>query len=383
MSKRDYYEVLNVPRNIDDQQLKSAYRKLALKYHPDRNPNDKSAEEHFKEAAEAYAVLADPDKRARYDQFGHAGIGGASGSTGFDPAIFSDFNDIFGGAGDFFGFGDLFGGGRRGSARRGADLRYDLEIPFEEAAVGTETTLQIPREETCKDCSGSGSAAGSSPETCPQCQGRGQVHYQQGFLTVGQTCGRCRGHGKIIVTPCPTCHGKGHTQQQRKITVKVPPGIATGQRLRLHGEGEHGGAGSKPGDLYVVIHVQEHPFFHRDGDDLWCEVPVTYPTLVLGGKISVPTMNGNEQLDVPKGTKADARFRVRGKGLPNVSGGGQGNLYVAVRVEIPTKVSLEQKSLIEELDKTMPQKSFGPSERRGSADQTDRPFFDRVKDIFG
>ena len=383
MRKRDYYEVLDVPRTVDDQQLKSAYRKLALKYHPDRNPDDATAEERFKEAAEAYAVLADADKRARYDQFGHAGVGGAAGSAGFDPTIFADFHDIFGGLGDFFGFGDLIGGNRRGGAMRGADLRYDLEIPFEEAAMGTETALQIPREETCDDCRGSGAAAGSSPETCPQCLGRGQVRYQQGFLTVARTCGRCRGRGTIIATPCPRCHGAGHTQQQRKITVKVPAGIATGQRLRLHGEGEYGGAGGRPGDLYVVIHVQEHPFFHREGDDLWCEIPVTYPTLVLGGTISVPTLSGHEQLIVPKGTQADARFRVRGKGLPNVSGRGQGDLYVAIKVEVPATVSREQKSLIEELDKTMPQKSFEPSERRADSHASDRPFFERVKDIFG
>ena len=377
MSTRDYYDVLGVPRDVDETQLKSVYRKLALKYHPDRNPGDQAAEERFKEAAEAYGVLADADKRARYDQFGHAAVGGASGSAGIDPTIFADFNDIFG------GIGDLFGGGRRRSGpQRGSDLRYDLEIAFEEAANGTETTLQIPRAEPCGACAGSGAAAGSSPETCSQCRGRGQVRYQQGFLTVARTCGQCRGTGKVIRTPCRECRGAGRLERDRKITVKVPAGIATGQRLRLYGEGEHGQTGGPPGDLYVVVHVKDHEFFQREGEDLWCAIPVTYPTLVLGGTISVPTLNGNETLHLPKGTQADARFRVRGKGLPHVSGRGHGDLYVTVRVDVPTSVSREQKDLITELDKTMPQRASEPS-RPTETDGDDRPFFERVKDIFG
>ena len=381
MSKRDYYEVLGVARNADDQQIKSAYRKLALQYHPDRNPGDRTAEERFKEAAEAYAVLADRDKRTRYDRFGHAGVGGASGSPGFDPTIFADFNDIFsglGGLGDLFGFGT---GGRRGPAR-GADLRYDLEIGFDEMSSGTETTLLIPREEQCEACNGSGAAAGSRPDTCPQCRGRGQVRYQQGFLTVARTCGHCRGAGTIIRTPCGACHGRGRRERQRKLTVKVPAGIGSGQRLRLSGEGEHGEVGGPPGDLYVVVHVRDHEFFQREDDDLHCTVPVSYPTLVLGGTIEVPTLAGSETVTVPKGTSTETRFRLRGKGLPRVSARGRGDLYVTVRVEVPTALSHEQKALITELDRTMPPGKADPL-RPVAADEGERPFFDRVKDIFG
>ena len=382
MSKRDYYEVLGVPRTADAQQIKSAYRKLALKYHPDRNPEDATAEERFKEAAEAYAVLADSDKRTRYDQFGHTGVGATPGSSGFDPTIFADFGDIFGGLGNFFGVDDPFGGARRrGGAMQGGDLQYDLEISFEETAAGTETTIQIPSEESCGTCRGSGAALGSRPETCSQCRGRGQLRYQQGLFTVARTCGQCRGTGKILTHLCTDCRGGGRVQRERRLTVKVPAGIATGQRLRLHGEGEHGINGGPPGDLYVVVHVKEHPFFHRDGDDLLCEIPIAYPTLVLGGEIVVPTLNGHEKLTIPYGTQTNTRFRLRGKGLPNVSGRGRGNLYVAVQVEVPTKMSPEQRVLIEKLDKIMPQKSFQPTAR--TAEQETRPFFDRVKDIFG
>ena len=378
MSTRDYYEVLEVPRTADDQQIKSAYRKLALKYHPDRNPGDAAAEEKFKEAAEAYAVLADADKRGRYDRFGHAGLGGGAAASGFDPSVFSDFGDILGGLGDFFGFG---GGRGRGGAMRGADLRYDLPIPFEEAATGTETTLQIPRQERCDRCEGAGAEPGTKPETCRQCGGHGQVRFQQGFLTVARTCGHCRGTGQMISHPCTNCRGTGQVERERKLTVKIPAGIATGQRLRLHGEGEHGAGGGPPGDLYVVIHVEDHPFFRREEDDLLCEVPVTYPTLVLGGAISVPTLNGDQSIDIPKGTQSNARFRLRGKGMPHVSGRGHGDLYVAVKVEVPTRLSKGQKSLIEQLDETMPKKSFEPSDRQGADEH--HSLFDKVRDIFG
>jgi molecular chaperone DnaJ len=381
VSKRDYYEVLGVDRQATDGQIKTAYRKLAMKYHPDRNPGDKQAEEHFKEAAEAYAVLADREKRSLYDRFGHAGVSGvAAGGPGFDPTIFADFSDIFAGLGDVFGFGDVFGGRRRrGGPQRGADLRYDLEITFEEAALGTETAIQIPREETCDTCRGSGAAPGTSPETCGQCRGSGQLRYQQGFLTVARPCPNCRGTGKTIAKPCQTCRGAGRIGRERKLTVKIPPGISTGQRLRLTGEGEHGSSGGPAGDLYVVVHVQEHPFFQREGDDLYCELPVSFPTLALGGTVRIPTLNGDEELHVPAGTQPGTRFRVRGKGMPNVSGRGHGDLHVIARVSVPKKLTKEQRHLIEELAKTL--RDERPSVEGG--DGTDKPFFERVKDIFG
>jgi molecular chaperone DnaJ len=379
MSKRDYYEVLGVARNATDQEIKSAYRKLALKYHPDRNQGDKQAEEHFKEAAEAYSVLADAQKRGAYDRFGHAGVGAAAGAGGFDPTIFADFNDIFGNLGDIFGLGDLFGGGRRRSGpQRGSDLRYDLEITFEEAARGGETTIQIPREETCETCKGSGAAPGTSPDTCPQCKGRGQLRFQQGFLTIARPCHVCHGSGRLITKPCATCRGIGRTTKDRRITVKIPAGIATGQRLRLYGEGEHGGAGGPAGDLYVVVHVQEHPFFHREGDDLYCEAPVNFPTLALGGDIEIPTLDEPESVSIPAGTQSGARFKLRGKGMPNVSGHGKGDLYVVVRAAIPRKLTKEQKKIVEQLAQTM-----APEAIDATANSDEKPFFEKVKDIFG
>jgi molecular chaperone DnaJ len=378
VSKRDYYEVLGITREATDQQVKSAYRKLALKHHPDRNPGNREAEEHFKEAAEAYAVLADREKRGLYDRFGHAGVSGA-GSGGIDPTIFADFSDIFAGLGDAFGFGDIFGARRRrGGPQRGSDLRYDLEITFEESATGAETTIQIPREEVCETCKGSGAAAGTSPETCHQCRGSGQLRYQQGFLTVARPCPNCRGTGKTIAKPCPTCRGAGRVARDRKLTVKIPPGIATGQRLRLHAEGEHGTAGGPPGDLYVVVHVQDHHFFHREGDDLFCELPIGFPTLALGGSVKVPTLNGREELNIPAGTQAGARFKLRGKGMPNVSGRGHGDLHVIAGVAVPKKLTKEQKHLLEELSKTLPLQEADADRPEG-----EKPFFERVKDIFG
>jgi molecular chaperone DnaJ len=381
MSRRDYYEVLGVPRDASDQQIKSAYRKLALKYHPDRNPGDKAAEEQFKEAAEAYAILADTEKRQLYDRFGHAGVSGASaGAGGFDPTIFADFSDIFAGLGDVFGFGDIFGGRRRRSGpQRGADLRYDLEITFEESARGAETTIQIPREETCETCSGSGASPGTTAETCAQCRGTGQLRYQQGFLTVARPCANCRGTGKTIAKPCATCRGAGRVGRERKLTVKIPPGIATGQRLRLYGEGEHGSAGGPPGDLYVVVHVQEHSFFHREEDDLYCELPISFPTLALGGTVKVPTLDDREELDIPSGTQPGTRFKLRGKGMPNVSGRGRGDLYVIARVSVPKKLTKEQKALLEELSRTLP----SDKDISSDGDGNEKPFFERVKDIFG
>ena len=381
MSKRDFYDVLEIARGANDQEIKSAYRKLALKFHPDRNPGDKAAEEKFKEAAEAYAILADPQKRAAYDRYGFAAVGGAgAGPGGFDPNVFVGFEDVLGGLGDIFGFGDLFGGGRRRGPQRGADLRYDLEISFEEAARGTDTTIQIPRQEACETCSGTGAARGTKPTACPHCRGTGQLRYQQGFFTVARTCGQCRGAGTIIGKPCPDCHGVGHVTRERKLTVKIPAGIATGQRLRLTGEGEAGPAGGPAGDLYVVVHAQEHAFFQRDGNDLHCEVPVHFPTLALGGEIRVPTLDGGEPLKIPEGTQSGTTFRLRGKGMPDVGGRGHGDLLVTVRVTMPKKLTKEQKKLLDELAATLPEQTFEPVARE---DHDERGLFDKVKDIFG
>ena len=380
MSKRDYYDVLGVSRDASDQDIKSAYRKLALKHHPDRNPGNHEAEENFKEAAEAYAVLADADKRAAYDRFGHAGVSSAGGPGGFDPTIFADFGDIFGGLRDIFGFGDFFGGGRRGGPQRGTDLRYDLEISFEESAIGMETSIQIPRQETCETCKGSGAAPGTSPTVCPQCGGRGQIRYQQGFFTVAQTCRQCGGEGRVITKACPECRGHGHLPRQRKLTVRIPAGIASGQRLRLYGEGEAGPGGGPAGDLYVVVHVQDHEVFRREGDDLYCRVPVTFPILALGGEISVPTLSGHEKVTVPEGTESGQVFRLRGKGMPSVSGRGRGDLHVVVDVTTPRKLTKEQRHLLEQLAKTMPVEKLKPLKPK--EEDEDRTVFERVKDIF-
>lgn len=384
MAKRDYYDVLGVARTASEKDIKSAYRKLALQYHPDRNQGNAEAEEKFKEAAEAFAVLGDQEKRPLYDRYGHAGVSGpGGGGPAFDPSVFADFGDLFGGIGDIFGFGDVFGGGRRrGGPRRGSDLRYDLEVPFEQAAFGHETTLQIPREETCETCRGSGAAAGTSVETCTQCRGTGQLRFQQGFFTVARPCGTCRGTGRVVATPCATCRGAGRVTQERKITVKIPAGIATGQRLRLMGEGEHGAGGGPPGDLYVVVHVADHPVFKREDDDLFAEVPVQFTTLALGGRIDVPTLGGGTAtLDIPEGTPAGKSFRLKGKGLANVSGRGMGDLHVTVSVIVPRKPGRDLKHALEALRKQLPDETGTP--RSSEHDDEDKPFFERVKDIFG
>jgi len=381
VSKRDYYEVLGVSRSAGDGEIKSAYRKLAMKCHPDKNPGDKDAEEKFKEAAEAYSVLADANKRSAYDRFGHAAVSGAAGGGGFDPNVFAefDFSDILG---NMFGFGDLFGGRRRGGPQRGADLRYDLEIPFEESARGAETTIQIPRQENCEACQGSGAAPGSSPSTCPQCRGQGQVRFQQGFFTVARTCPQCRGAGKIISKPCQTCRGAGRVTKDRKITVKIPAGIATGQQLRLQHEGEAGSAGGPAGHLYVVIHVEEHEFFRRDGINLFCEIPVNFTTLALGGDIQVPTLDGSESVKVHEGTQTGTTLRLRGKGMPDVNGRGRGDLFATVQVQTPKKLTREQRKLVEQLAGVLPKEKFEPR-ARGEREEDERNLFDRVKDMFG
>ena len=381
MSKRDYYEVLGVARNSGDTEIKSAYRKLAMQHHPDRNPGNHAAEEKFKEAAEAYAILADEEKRRLYDRFGHAGVSSAAGAGGFDPSTFRGFEDIFGNLGDIFGIGDMFGGGRRGGPQRGTDLRYDLEITFEEAARGTETAIQIPRQEQCGACKGTGAAPGSTPTTCPQCRGQGQVRYQQGFFTVARTCPQCRGAGQTIGKPCQTCRGNGRVARERKITVKIPAGIATGQQLRLQGEGEAGGPGAPAGHLYVVVHVREHEFFRRDGVNLFCEIGVQFTTLALGGEIDVPTLDGAEKVRIHEGTQTGTTLRLRGKGMPDVSGKGRGDLFATVQVVTPKKLTREQRRLVEQLADALPKERFEPRAR--DDEEHERNLFDRVKDMFG
>lgn len=346
--KADYYEILGVARDATDPRIKSAYRKLALQYHPDKNPGDKEAEEKFKSAAEAYAVLSDADKRSRYDRFGHQGVGGA-GAGGIDPTIFADFSDIFGGLGDLFGFG----GGRRGGRRasRGADLRYDLRLTFEEAAFGTTTTLKIPRYEHCESCDGQGSADGAAPEPCSACGGRGQVAFNRGFMTVARTCPQCNGEGTVVTDPCPECHGQGLVEKIREIEVKIPAGVDTGARMRLTGEGEHGRHAGPPGDLYVVLAVQDHPSFRREGADVYSELPLRYSQAVLGTSAQVETIHGQEKVEVPPGTQPGHQFRMRNKGIDRLDRAGKGDHIVRVKISVPKPRELgdEQAELLRQL----------------------------------
>jgi molecular chaperone DnaJ len=371
---RDYYEVLGVPKNASEQEVKSAYRKLALKHHPDRNPGDKDAEERFKEAAEAYGVLGDPEKRRRYDTFGHAGVS-STGPQGFDPTIFADFGDILG---DFFGFGDVFGRRTRGGPRRGSDLRYNLDLSFEEAAFGTETSIQFPRAEQCHTCSGSGAAPGSGPSTCTSCGGRGQVTFQQGFFSVARTCGRCRGSGRVITSPCRECRGEGQVAAERKLQIKIPAGVDTGSQLRMSGEGEPGLQGGPPGDLYVFVRVQEHAFFKRDGFDLLCEMPISFSQAALGATLDVPTPDGGRtKLTVPEGTQTGTVLKLRAQGVPHLGARGRGDLHVAVRVVVPTKLTAEQRKLLEQLGKTLPRLEPTRGEKDGKS------IFERIRDLLG
>ena len=302
MAKRDYYEILGVGRNATEQEIKSAYRKLAVQYHPDKNPGNSEAEEKFKEAAEAYSVLSDPQQRASYDRFGHAGVGaGSNAGAGFGGAGFVNLEDLFS---DLFGFGDVFGGGARGrggrsAAQRGADLRYDLEITLEEAASGKAEILKIPRLETCETCSGNGAEPGTSPETCSTCQGSGQVRYQQGFFTVARTCGTCKGRGQVIKTPCKNCRGAGRIEKEKHLEIKIPAGVETGSRLRVQGEGEAGVNGGAQGDLFVIIHVAEHEHFERQGENLYSSTPISFAQAAIGAEITVETLDGEEKLKIP------------------------------------------------------------------------------------
>jgi molecular chaperone DnaJ len=356
-----------VPRNASEQEIKSAYRKQALKDHPDRNPGDKQAEERFKEAAEAYGVLGDSEKRRRYDAYGHAGLG--VGAHAFDPTIFADFGDILG---DLFGFGDLFGR-RRGGPRRGSDLRYNLDLSFLEAAFGTDTNLQIPRVDTCKTCGGNGAAPGTAPTTCPSCGGAGQVTFQQGFFSVARTCSRCRGSGKSIGSRCKDCDGQGQVPAERKLQIKIPAGVDTGSQLRITGEGEPGLAGGPPGDLYVVVRVEEHPFFRNEGSHLLCDVPVSITQATLGATIEVPTIEGGQtNVHIPEGTQSGSTFRIRGQGIPRLGSKGRGDLHVTVHVVVPSKLTAEQRRLLEQLAQSLPVPD---------AQEKDRSFFAKMKDM--
>jgi molecular chaperone DnaJ len=350
--KRDYYEVLGVSPNAGEQELKSAYRRLALQHHPDRNPGSKEAsEERFKEITEAYSVLADPQKRAAYDRYGHAAFSTGSGgySPDFNSTIFSDFEDLFG---EFFGFGDVFGRGRtqRSRAQRGADLRYDLEISFEEAASGLETKIKIPRWENCASCGGRGAKKGSEPIACSACGGRGQIRTQQGFFTIARTCPQCGGVGQVVREACPDCQGQGRVRLEKVLGLKIPPGVDDGTRLRVSGEGEAGYQGGPPGDLYVVLKVREHEFFERQGNDLYCTIPISIVQAALGAEIKVLTLRGQERLRIPEGTQSGAVFRLRGKGFPSLDGRGPGDLFVSVHVVVPKHLSREQRRLLESLD---------------------------------
>ncbi len=372
MSKRDYYEILGVSRTATEVEIKSAYRKLAVQYHPDKNPGNQEAEEKFKEAAEAYSVLSDAQKRGAYDRFGHAGVGaGAGGAGGGFNAGFSNIEDIF----DLFGFGDMFGGaagrGGRSSAQRGADLRYDLEITLEEAATGKEQKLRIPRLETCEECDGRGTEKGTEPETCITCNGSGQTRYQQGFFSVMRTCPNCGGKGQIIKSPCKNCRGAGRVEKEKSLEIKIPAGVETGSRLRIGGEGEAGANGGPTGDLYVVIHVAEHETFERQGANLYASVPISFAQAALGAEIEVKTLDGAETLKVPAGTQTGTVFRIKSQGMPVLGGRGKGDLFVAVTLVTPKTLTKEQRKLLEQLAE-IEDKDF-----------EDESFMDKVRNIFG
>jgi molecular chaperone DnaJ len=375
LAKRDYYEILGVSRDTDAEGLKSAYRKLALQYHPDRNPDDAVAEEKFKEASEAYAILSDEQKRAAYDRFGHDGVAGAGGAGGFPGGDFAGFGDIFNDL-----FGDIFGGGggaragRRGPGRgqRGADLRYNLEIKLSEAAEGLEASIQIPKTVVCETCDGQGTAEGTEPERCASCGGSGQAIFQQGLFRISRPCDMCGGAGSIVRNPCGTCRGSGRVEGERTLSVQVPAGVDDGMRLRVAGEGEAGVSGGPPGDLYVVLSVTPHPLFERDGADLHCERPIPFTQAVLGGEIDVPTLEGRVNLRIPEGTQSGKIFRLRGKGMPDLRDGRRGDQYVRIFVEVPTKLTRRQRELLEEF----------ADETGSEISPVTKGFLEKLKDLF-
>lgn len=371
VTKRDYYEVLSVSRDCDEQTLKASYRKLALQYHPDRNPGNHEAEEKFKEAAEAYSILSDSQKRAAYDRFGHQGLNGM-GSNGFDGAAgFPDLADILS---DVFGFGDVFGGSRaqrRTRAQRGEDTRYDLEIDFENSMIGLSIDIQVPRIEECGRCKGKGAEPEDGLTTCPTCRGRGEVIYQQAFLSVRRTCSQCGGRGQLIRRPCKECKGEGYQRTEKKLKVNIPAGVDTGTQLRLTGEGQPGANGGPPGDLYVVLKVKPHPIFERHEDNLHCTVPVNPAQAALGASIDVMTLDGLQTLKVPEGSQPGSRLRLKNLGVPHVNGSGRGDLFVHLDVRIPSKLTREQRKLFEQLREILP-----------AENEPDKGIFDKVKDYF-
>ena len=368
MAKRDYYEVLGVNRDASEEEIKKSYRKLAMKWHPDRNPDNPKAEDNFKDAKEAYEMLSDAQKRAAYDQYGHAGVDSSAGGGPAGAGFGDVFSDIF---------GDIFGGGRQGRSTvfRGADLRYNLEITLEQAARGFETRIRIPTMAQCETCHGSGAKAGTQPQTCPTCRGAGQVRVSQGPFSIAQTCPRCHGNGKIIPNPCATCSGAGRVKHQKTLSVKIPAGVDEGDRVRLTGEGEPGVNGGPPGDLYVQVHVKPHGVFQRDNDDLHCEMPVSFSTAALGGEIEIPTLDGSARLKVPAETQSGKAFRLRGKGIKGVRSQAPGDLICHVVVETPVHLTERQKELLRELE-AINQKDAGRHNPRSKS------WFDKVKEFF-
>ena len=371
MAKRDYYEILGVERSADEREIKKAYKRLAMKFHPDRNPDNPEAEEKFKEAKEAYEILTDAQKRAAYDKFGHAGVDpNQAGPGGFGGG--ADFGDVFGDI-----FGDIFGGGRRNQrAARGADLRYNMELTLEEAVRGVSKEIKVPTLVECDECHGSGARSGTSAQTCPTCHGSGQVQMRHGFFAVTQTCPHCHGKGKIVTDPCRKCHGDGRVQKTKTLSVKIPAGVDTGDRIRLAGEGEAGEFGAPAGDLYVQVHVKEHPIFVRDGNNLFCEIPISFTTAALGGEVAVPTLDGKVMLKIPGETQTGRMFRLRGKGVRSLRSGAEGDLLCKAVVETPVKLSDEQKELLKQLEDSL----------NGSGMKTHKPkaegFFEGVKRFF-